>query len=212
MIWVLYMSRYMYAYAESFVSFLMQNLEEKYFLNIKDIILFGSTARNKADKTSDVDIFINIYKDSKEFEKRISLILKKFYNSELFNRYWKLMGIENEIRCISGELNKWKDLKSSIIANGISLYSKYNSILKGKTNVLIYWDKIKPESKRILLSKKIYGYTYKNKEYKGLLEKTNTLKLGSNCLLIPLEDSGKFFDIFKSLKIPNKKIYVSRVE
>jgi len=44
------------AYAMDFASFLIQKI--KNIDNINNIILFGSVAREEADKTSDIDIFI----------------------------------------------------------------------------------------------------------------------------------------------------------
>ena len=120
------------------------------------------------------------------------------------------MGIDNPVKCITGRLEKWKDLKPSIIANGIVLYSKYSGLLKGKNYVIIYWDKVKPETKRVFLSKKLFGYTYKGKTYEGISKVTDIQKLGTNCILVPLESVQKVSKIFKDLKITMKSIHVSR--
>lgn len=205
------MNRELIAYAGHFVSFLLQNVDKKAFENIKEFILFGSVARNEATKSSDVDLFVNVFKENRTTEKAVSVLIKKFYASELFKSYWKLIGIENEIKCVIGRLEKWKDLEPSIIADGLILYGKYTGLVKGKTFVLVYWSKIKPESKRVLLSKKLYGYTYKKKRYKGLLEGTETLKLSSNCLLVPLEHSRMVLQVFKDLGVQTKTIHMSRL-
>jgi hypothetical protein len=200
------------AYALDFISFLLENIEVREFANARSIVLFGSAARGGAGKSSDVDIFIDVLVESKAFEKKVSGIVNDFYGSERFRRYWKLQGMENEINCIVGKLDRWKDLKQSVIADGIVLYGKYKSALEGETFVLFYWDKITPESKRVLLSKKIYGYKYKGKKYSGLLDKTSSVKLGSNCIMVPLGDAQRLLDTFRGLKVQAKTIYLSRAE
>ena len=205
------MNREIIAYAEHFVSFLIQNIEEKTLDNINEVILFGSAARGDADKGSDVDIFVNILREDRVTERAVSSLVKKFYSSQAFRGYWKLIGIENEIRCITGRLGKWKELEPSIVSDGLMLYGKYTGLTKGKAFVLVYWNKVKPESKRVLLSKKLYGYTYKNKKYHGLQESAEAVKLGSNCLLVPLETSKAILRIFKDLQVQTRTIHVSRL-
>jgi len=205
------MDKEIIAYAGHFVSFLLQNIEKKALENIKEIILFGSAARGDASKASDVDIFINVFREDKTTEKPVQAIVKKFYASAQFKGYWKLLGVENEIKCIVGKLEKWKELEPSIISNGLLLYGKYTGLAKGKAFVLVYWGKVRPESKRVLLSKKLYGYAYKNKKYQGFLESAEAVKLGSNCLLVPLENSKAVMQVFKDLKVQARTIHVSRI-
>ena len=202
-------SKDMLSYAMDFASFLVDNLEEADLKNIRDIILFGSVARGTAEKKSDVDIFVNLVKDSGA-EKRISGIADDFYGTENFSR-WKRRGIDNEIKIIADRLGRWKDLNISIISDGIVLYSKYTGRAEGEQQVIIYWDKIRPESKRVLLSKKLYGYRYKKARYKGIAELTNSTKLGPNCIITDLKDAGKILDIFKENGMTAKAIYVSRL-
>ena len=203
------MSKDILAYSMEFTSFLIDSIDETGLSNIRDIVLFGSAARNAADKESDVDIFVNLVKDN-DIERKIEKIKNDFYNTEMCRR-WQLRGIDNEIKIIAGRLEKWKDLRISIIADGISLYSKYTSRTEGKQKkqkVIIFWDNVRPESKRVLLSKKLYGYNYKKSRYKGLLELTGSTKLGANCIITNLADSKKIIEIFKGLRVTAKTIYV----
>ncbi len=204
------MNKELIAYAESFVSFFIHNADKKTLGNVKEIILFGSSAKGEAGKESDVDIFVNVLMEDRPTENTASLLVKKFYTSQAFREHWKILGVENEIRCVVGKLDKWKDLEPSIISNGIILYGKYTGLLKGRSFVLMYWEKVKPESKRVLLSKKLYGYTYKQKKYKGILEAAGATKLGSNCLLVPLENSKAVLQVFKDLKVQTRTIHMSR--
>ena len=101
------MSSKLIPYAMSFVSFLMSDLDETDKENIKEIILYGSAARGDFRKDSDVDIFINVYKTGPT-EKKVDRIIEEFYKTEIFKR-WKLLDIENQISCITDNIDKWKD-------------------------------------------------------------------------------------------------------
>ena len=191
------------SYALDFASFLMQNISNKE--KIRNIVLFGSVAREEADKESDIDIFIDIVKENKETENEIQKILNKFENSTKFKNYWKLLNIKNEIKLMIGELDKWTDLKPSIIANGVSLYGKFKLEIKdGKHKVFFIWENVKPNSKRVLFNKQLFGYKQNQKFYKGLLQKYKAEKLGKGCIIVDLEYSNIFHRLFKKYKITVK--------
>jgi len=186
------------SYAMDFVSYLMQNLNEKHISRIRSIILFGSAARGEAGKDSDLDIFIDS-KDEK-LEKDAEKLTQKFYDSIKFKKYWNLLGIKNDIHVIVGQLDKWK-LKDSMLGSSIVLYEKYSPKLeKGRNRIIFSWGNIKSNSKRVMLNKKLSGYNYYGKRYSGLLEKYNGSKLGSNVIIINTEDIKLFLDVFRSFK------------
>jgi hypothetical protein len=221
------MNKRLLSYALEFASVLVDSLNEKELLGLKEIILFGSVARGEASKESDIDIFINVSKSGKNsssIERTISYILNSEYKNsnrnypeKIFSKKaitgfverWKLMGMDNRINCIVGELNKWGDLKQSIISDGIILYGKYTGLVKGRSFVIISWDKIKPETKRVFLSKKLYGYNSKGKRYSGIIEGTGTIKLASNCIMVPLEDAKKVILLFKDYGIDVRRFHMS---
>src|SRR3989338_4870853 len=180
------------AYAIDFVSYVMQKLEKK---EIQQIIVFGSVAREQAGKESDVDIFIDT--EEKNLEKKIKKIKIDFFKSVKYHQYWKLLGIQNEINPLVGKLDAWKDLKPSIIADGIVLYSKFKmSIKEGKHETFFIWENIKPNSVRVLFNKQIFGYVQKDKFYEGLLQKYQGKRLGKGCIVVPLEHSLSFHKLF----------------
>lgn len=199
------------AYAQNFASFLLSSLSAEHLGKIKSIILFGSAARGEAAKESDVDIFIDVFEDEKQLEKKVEQLVNDFYSSIFFEKYWRLLGIENDVKPIVGRLDKWRDLKTSIIANGIILYGKYTAKTKGKNFVILSWAKIKPESKRVWLSKLLYGYTYEKRTYAGLLEVHKCQKLGSNCILVPIESYKEILGRFRQSKIPVKIFHISLI-
>ena len=198
------------SYALDFVSFLLQNLKETE--QIKSIILFGSAARNEAGKDSDIDIFIDVSENEGKIEREARKIAEKFFNSVKFKNYWKLLDTKNEINVIAGKLGEW-NLKDSMLGSSIILYQKYSPVLeKGKNKAILRWDNIKPNSKRVMLSKKIFGYKHYKRYYKGLLESYEGKKLGANVILIPVEQLSLFLKEFHKFKIPAKMFRVFEYE
>ena len=191
------------SYAIDFVSFLIQKIKER--SEIKQIILFGSVAREESQISSDVDLFIDIIKENNKAENEIKDILEDFINSTKYKNYWKPLGIENEIKLTIGELEKWGELKSSTIANGIILYSKFKPEIKeGKHKTFFIWENVTPNNKRVLFNKQLLGYKQKGKFYQGLLQKYEGGRMGKGCILVPLEHSTKFHNLFKKYKITVK--------
>lgn len=191
------------AYAMDFSSFLIQRIKEKNL--IKNIILFGSVSRGDSGKDSDVDIFIDIIKDNEKLQKEIKECLDKFMDSSKYKNYWKPLGIENDISLIIGELNKWKELKPSIIANGFTLYGKFKPEVKeGRHKTYFIWENIRPNSKRVLFNKQLFGFKAGEKFYSGLIQKYNGERLGKGCIIVPLEHSDVFQNLFRKYKVDVK--------
>jgi predicted nucleotidyltransferase len=190
------------AYSLDYVSFLLGNLNEKEVSSINNIILFGSVARGDFSKTSDIDIFIDVINEKTRIEKSVEKLTKDFFDSVKFKEYWKLLGIDKRIKPMVGKLKDWKDLRESIILNGITLYGKFKEFPeKGRPMILFQWDSIKNNSKRVLLNKRLFGYKQYGKIYKGLTETLGGEKLGSNSMLIPVEHYKKIENVFKDMKI-----------
>ncbi len=191
---------FLIAYALDFASFLLEKLGKE-TEKINSIILFGSVARGEASEKSDIDIFIDIVSDEKRIEKIIERIAGEFYESVIFRKYWKLMGIKNEIKCVSGRLDEWKDIKRSIISDGIILYGKYREQIKeGKSYAILSWKPVKPESKRAVFNKKMFGYKQRGKPYSGMLQNYSGEKL-DNAVLIPIEHANDAIRLFRKMKI-----------
>ena len=195
------------AYAMDFASFLILKLGED-CNKIKSVILFGSVARMEATKNSDVDIFIDVFANEDAISKKISRIKEDFYKSVKFNKFWKLMDIENDIKPIVGKLDEWKDLKASILANGIVLYGTYQGIPGKSKHVILFWENIKPQSRRVTINKQIFGYTHYGKKYRGLFQTYGGLKLGKGAIQIPIESYPVFIKLFRKYRIPVKIKYV----
>ncbi len=166
---------YLTAYALDFASFLIQKMKNRD--KIRNIILFGSVARQDESKESDIDIFVDIIEDNKVIEKEISFILENFIDSVKHKDYWKLFGLKSEIKLTIGNVDNWKELKPSLIADGIILYGKYKPKIKeGEHKVFFIWENIKPNARRVLFNKKVFGYRQNKKSYQLNLDTSFEIK------------------------------------
>lgn len=190
------------AYAADFVSFLTERID---ISNIKRIILFGSVARDEASSESDIDLFIDIIGNKKSIETRIKKTKEEFLKSTRHQNYWLLKDIKNKIKPITGKLEEWKELKNSIISNGITLYGKFEEMpSRAVHKTLLSWENIKPESKRVLLSKRLFGYKKNKKSYKGLIQKYGAERIGKGLIAVPFANAKIFLKLFRDMKIAVK--------
>ncbi len=188
------------SFAMDFASYLVSKIPE-----INRIILYGSAARGDFDDESDIDLFI----DSKEkIEKRVEKTLETYEMTKKFKE-WELKGVKKEIHTMVGELDSgvWKNLKRSIMINGIILYGKYKAE-SDKINhyALVSFENIKPDKKRIVVFRTIFGFNVKNKKYNGLVEKTNSKRIGKGTIIVPIENYKKIEEYLRSKKIAFKII------
>lgn len=194
------------SYASYFVSYLLNNLKD--LDNIERIILFGSVAKEEATKESDVDLFIEIKKETVKFKEEIKKIENKFYQSREA-LIFKTNEIENKFNIKIGLLKEWKDLYKSIASTGIILYEPYEAKelpSEVKHNIIIYWDKI--EKNRGSFLNKLYGFKIKKKTYKGLIAKFNGKKIGKSSIMIPVIYKKDILKLIKEHKVSAKTIEV----
>lgn len=190
------------AYAESFVSFL---LDEDISKRISKIILFGSVARGDFDENSDIDLFIDVDSESKELKEEIFRILNMFESSEI-NEKWRLKGIKNQLSLRIGQLDKWK-VSRSVISNGIILYGKYMQMPEKAKYYVIFkldFENLKRKDK-IKAWRQLYGYKQKGwkKEYtkEGLVKESNGKRIDRGVILVPIEKKNVVEEFLKKHKI-----------
>ncbi len=180
------------SYAQDFISFLFQHLDEDAG-KINQVILFGSSTRGEATKKSDIDLFIDVI--DKKLEKRVDKIKEEFYDSIKVKKYWNLLGINNKINCYVGVLKEWTSLERSLIANGIVLFGRYQGETKTQPYYLFIAIPGKNRNKSISVWRQLYGYTQKigKKTYvkKGLVKEYDGRKLARGVFVIPAEHSQK---------------------
>jgi len=192
------------SYASYFSSYILDNISD--INNFNKIILFGSTARGEAIKESDIDIFIDINKSTKIFERELSNLTEEFYKSRSA-LIFKNKGIDNKINLIVGKLDKWKDLKKSIESTGIVLYGGYVPLgVRGKKYALFYWNKIAKNRGAFL--NKIYGFKVRKKEYKGVIEVFGGKRIGKSSAMVPIEYEREMLKLIKKYKVNTKIIEV----
>lgn len=78
--------------------------------------------------------------------------------------------------------------------------------------VIVWWEKIRPEYKRMKISKQLYGWRLKKKVYKGMLEKANGEKLGANAVIVPAETYSMVRELFIRNKIKYKFMQASAMK
>ncbi len=189
------------AYAIDFVSYLILKETE-----INRIILYGSIARGDFDEESDIDIFVDVLRYDPKIEKKIGAIAEDYYKTKKFKE-WELKGIKNTFSLIVGNLNaeEWKDLKRSIINTGIILYGKYKEEAeKIKQYTLFSFENIKPDKKRVVVFRKLFGFKFKDKSYSGLIDKYKGIRVGKGVVLIPIESVNELKKYFQEKKISVK--------
>ena len=192
------------AYASYFASYLINNFKK--IENISNIILFGSAAKGEAKKSSDIDFFIEVKRNSKGFEKEIINLVNDFYKSREA-LIFKTKGIDNKINVVVGKLEDWTDLRKSIESTGVVLYGNYiASDVKGKKYVIFFWDKIGKNRGAFL--NKIYGFNSNGKRYLGLIENFNGKKLGKSSFMVSAEYREDIVKLLKHYKVNSKIIDV----
>jgi len=186
------------AYALDFASYIIQNAKH----HIDQIILFGSIARGDFTDKSDIDIFINT--KGAGAEKEADRVLADFYKSVKFTKYWKLLGIQNDISLKVGNLDEW-ELKDSIFSHGIVLYGPYMSDVRSKPYKLFELKITGKRSDKIKVWRTLYGYTQvvKKKRYesKGLLQECNGKKLSKATFAVPADYAIEIMKFLKESKV-----------
>jgi predicted nucleotidyltransferase len=193
------------AYSISFSSFLLQRLGDASEIN--RIILYGSVAKGTSTAESDVDIFIDVEKNAKKLEEKISGILEEFYKSKEAIIF-KLAGIENEIKIKTGALDEWDELKRSMMSEGFVLWGRFEAgrIAKTEHKVIFYWSGIGKNRGAFL--NKIYGYRTKDRLHEGFLSRAGGERLGKSCIIIPIKYRDNFVELIKKYNVEAKVMEV----
>ena len=193
------------AYACAFVCYLVERIDVD-LGNIYNIILYGSVAKNEANKESDIDIFMDT--KNKNFEKKIDILLENFYRSKQAIIF-KTKGISNKISVKVGDLRKWEDLHRSIMSTGIVLWGRYESkeLPTGFVHKIIFsWDNVGINRGAFL--NKIYGFKANKKKYVGMLENFDGKKIGKSSIILSVKNKEEFIKLFKKYKVRAKQMEV----
>lgn len=187
------------------------------FNSILSVTLFGSVAREEADKRSDVDFFV-LFKSAKPVEKikekkeisKAILDMEKKYNKNI------------QVVFSNKKFDKIdRQFIENVFREGIILYGKEPKIdakkLKLRPYSLIFYSlKKMNKSDKMRLKKAIYGHRtkkeYKGKIYKsevtGLVESLNCKRTGIASVLAPAKTSKEFESVLKGFGAEYEKIDV----
>ncbi len=171
------------AYALDAASFI---IEKAGTASIKQIILFGSIPRGTADSKSDVDLFVDT--NHPNIEETIKKTIRLFHQTQKYTKYWKLLGVTNDINPMVGDIEQW-ELKRSIISEGIILYGPYQGKIKGKAYTLFFISIPKKRSQQVKHWRALYGYRQKigKKTYEtaGIIRTLHGKKIAPGVVMIP---------------------------
>ncbi len=196
----------LFPYIYDFLSLTFENREIKN--KIRRIILFGSVAAGEFDEESDIDLFIDLW--SKTSAKEVGAFIKEADKRFLTtSKKWSLLGIRQPIKCIIGTLKdpRWNELKLEMISNGILLYGKFEETEEKLKHFTMFNYSLSrlSQNKKMKFLRKLFGYkTIKGKkEYMrpGLLDGIGGVKLSSNVILVPIENSRRLHRFLTSFGI-----------
>ena len=196
------------AYAQNALSFIFLQNEVKDKIN--SAYLYGSAVRGELLKESDIDVFIEC---EPEHEKTLEAISKSalsiFYGSNDFNK-WKLFKFTPSISVQVGQFEGW-ELKTSILAEGILLYSKKPAILPATRKVLFSFQLPKKKKNYLNLTRVLYGRKEHGYKEHGFLKEVNGHKIASTVIIIPKEYQQKAMLLFqsKSISYSMKEIWIN---
>ena len=172
------------AYAQNALSFIFLDSGIKDF--IERIYLYGSAVRGDLGKNSDIDIFIDCNSQrEKTIEGIAKAALSRFYKSKDFDK-WKLFNFDYRISIQAGNLIDWQ-LKTSVMAEGILLYSKKSEISPAERKVLFTYKLPKKKKNYLHFIRVLFGRKEKGYKDNGLLGEVNGIKISANAIIVPKE-------------------------
>ena len=179
--------------------------------NVRHIFLFGSVAREQADKRSDVDLCVIIDDVNKKGISKIALDLEKKYDKN----------IQLVISRNFSKLDKY--FVDKLLEEGVLLFSKDPSIklkdVKFEVFLLISYSLRNLAHKdKMKIKARFYGYSTKKmvnrkvykSSYEGLIKQLNGLSVGAGAVLVPLRSAQPIISILDSFNVKYTKIKLLR--
>ncbi|MBI5072939.1 nucleotidyltransferase domain-containing protein [Candidatus Woesearchaeota archaeon] len=195
------------AYAQNALSFVF--LDPTLINKCSAIYLFGSAARGEMEKESDIDLFFDyesFFPDNIKNEKAITekesairAALSRFSKSNDFQK-WKQLGFTPPFSINAGELEEW-ELKTSVFADGILLYSKEPLTSVAKRHVLITYVLPQKKTKYLFVVRTLFGRKEEGYKDAGLIGACNAKRIATTVLLVPKEQAEIVFKFLQKEKI-----------
>ena len=175
--------------------------------NVMYIFLFGSVAREEADKRSDVDFCVILNNNNKKEISKIALDLEKKYDKNI-----QLVISENFSKLDNYFISK-------LFEEGILFYGREPLIklkdAKCREFLLISYSlKNLVQKDKMRIKAKLYGYSTKKKinnkvyksSYKGLIKELGGVSVGAGAVLVPLRNAKYILDILDNFNVKYNKI------
>lgn len=185
------------AYTQNALSFIF--LDATITNKCNAVYLFGSAARGEMERESDIDLFFDFENEEEKKEAAISAALKRFYQSQDYQK-WRLLSFTYPISIKVGKLDEW-ELKTSVLADGIILYSKEALISETKRHVLITYTLPRKKTKYLSLVRALFGRNEKGYKDTGLVGQCNGKRIATTVILIPKECVKSIFTFLQKEKI-----------
>lgn len=186
------------SYAWNALAFLF--LDARISSSIRAIYLYGSASRGELTSESDLDLFIDCPAEKEDqLEKAAKSACSRFYQSKDYEK-WKQLDFTYPFSIRAGDLASW-ELKNSIMADGLVLYSKNPDLAKVNRQVLIIFELPKKKEKYLRFIRSLYGRKEKGYKEHGILKDLSGTKIGSNVILIPKENLSLILKFLNHEKI-----------
>ncbi len=168
--------------------------------HINTIYLFGSAVRGELTKDSDIDIFIDCNEEhEQELEANVKSSLGLYYNSNDYEK-WKTFKFTYPLSVQAGNVKTW-ELYSSILADGIVLYSKKIAVETSDRKVLFMFELPKNKKKYLSLIRKLFGRKEPGYKDQGIIGEIKGKKLSSTVIIIPKEYQQKIINLLNKEKV-----------
>ena len=186
------------SYAENALSFLF--LDPMLLSYIDTIYLYGSAARGELTETSDIDFFISCLPEKeKEIEGAAKAAFSRFASSLDYDK-WKRLGFTFPFSVHAGDFQQW-ELRNSILADGLLLYSKNISSLSGVRSILFIFELPKNKKKYLHFIRTFFGRKEKGYKEHGVLHELQGAKISATAVLVPKEHMQTVTEFFIKEKI-----------
>ena len=88
---------------------------------------------------------------------------------------------------------------------GIILYGKYKGeVEKINQYVMLSFENIKPEKKRVAIYRKLFGFNTGEEKYVGLVKKVAGVRIGKGVIIVPVDLVKKIIEYLKEKKVAFK--------
>ncbi len=185
------------AYAQNLLSFLFLDANSAH---IDHIYLFGSGARGELTAESDIDLFIDTSLQKVDILEKSARAAYSRFSQSLDYQKWKKLGVSYPFSIQVGKAKEW-ELYSSLLADGIVLYSKHLDAGEGERHLLCIFTLPHKKNQYLRIIRTLFGRREPGYRDQGILGKIGGKKLGSNVILIPTREKQAILSFLDKEKI-----------